>query len=62
VKPDAEARVPRAGASEGDLIDQANADAEATVSTLWRYLYLLGQALQLFCISLVDSFPVRGVG
>jgi DnaK suppressor protein len=29
VKPDAEARVPRAGASEGDLIDQANADAEA---------------------------------
>jgi DnaK suppressor protein len=29
VKPDAEARVPRAGSSEGDLIDQANADAEA---------------------------------
>ena len=29
VKPDAETRVPRAGGSEGDLIDQANADAEA---------------------------------
>ena len=27
--PDAEARVPRAGGREGDLIDQANADAEA---------------------------------
>ena len=29
VKPDAETRVPRAGGSEADLIDQANADAEA---------------------------------
>ena len=29
VKPDAEARVPAAGGSEGDLVDQANADAEA---------------------------------
>jgi len=29
VKPDGEARVPRAGGFEGDLIDQANADAEA---------------------------------
>ena len=28
-KPDAHARVPRAGGREGDLIDQANADAEA---------------------------------
>jgi RNA polymerase-binding transcription factor DksA len=27
--PDAEARVPRGGDSEGDLMDQANADAEA---------------------------------
>jgi hypothetical protein len=29
VKPDAETRVPRAGGPEGDLVDQANADAEA---------------------------------
>ena len=28
-EPDAEPRVPRAGGFEGDLIDQANADAEA---------------------------------
>jgi len=29
VEPDAGSRVPRAGGFEGDLIDQANADAEA---------------------------------
>ena len=29
LKPDAEARVPQAGGFAGDLIDQANADAEA---------------------------------
>ena len=33
-KPDAQARLPSAGTSEGDLIDQANADAEAELQIL----------------------------
>ena len=49
-KPDAQARVPSAGALGGDLIDQANADAEAELQirlhqTDWRLLRAIEEAL-----------------